>query len=69
MNKNKFNMAIAIVGCTLILTIGGVLFNQIYKNHQANELIIEKCFENFDKVDEVVIKKDGFWSPVICVKK
>lgn len=62
-------MAIAIVGCTLILTIGGVLFNQIYKNHQANELIIEKCFENFDKVDEVVIKKDGFWSPVICIKK
>lgn len=69
MNKNKFNMAIAIVGSILILTVGGVLFNQIYKNHQANELIIEKCFENFDKVDEVVIKKDGFWSPVICVKK
>ncbi|WP_342576016.1 hypothetical protein MHH37_09275 [Solibacillus sp. FSL K6-1781] len=69
MNKNKFNMAIAIVGSILILTIGGVLFNQIYKNHHANELIIEKCFENFDKVDEVVIKKDGFWSPVICVKK
>ena len=69
MNKNKLNIAITIVGSILILTIGGLLFNQIYKNHQANELIIEKCFENFDKVEEVVIKKDGFWSPVICEKK
>lgn len=53
-------MIIAIFGSIFILTIGGLLFNQIYKNHQANELIIEKCFENFDKVEEVVIKKDGF---------
>ncbi|MGM0837673.1 MAG: hypothetical protein ACQEV7_16070 [Bacillota bacterium] len=69
MNKNKLNMIIAIVGSIAILTIGGLLFNQIHKIYQANELIIEKCFENFDKVEEVVIKKDGFWSPVTCEKK
>jgi len=68
-NKNKINWIIAIVGSILILTFGGLLFNQIHKNHQANKLIIDKCFENFDKVEEVVIKKDGFWSPVICEKK
>ena len=68
-NKNKINWIIAIVGSILILTFGGLLFNQIHKNHQANKLIIDKCFENFDKVEEVVIKKDRFWSPVICEKK
>ena len=66
--NNKLSKLIAIVGSILILTIGGITFNQIYKNHQANELIIEKCFENFDQVEDVVIKKDGFWSPVICEK-
>lgn len=69
LNKNKLNMIIAIVGSVLILTIGGLVFNQIHKNYQANELIIERCFENFDKVEEVVIKKDSFWSPVTCEKK
>ncbi|MEK4385823.1 hypothetical protein MKZ25_08430 [Solibacillus sp. FSL W7-1464] len=69
MNNNKLSLLIAIVGSIFILTIGGVLFNQIYKNHQANELIIKKCFENFHQAEEVVIKKDGFWSPVICEKK
>ena len=69
MNKNKLYWMIAIMGCVVILTIGGLLFNQIYKNHQANELIIEKCFENFDEVKEVVIKKDSFWSPVTCERK
>lgn len=57
-------MIIAIVGSVFILMIGGLVSNQINKNYKANELIIEKCFENFDKVNEVVIKKDGFWSPV-----
>ncbi|WP_059170362.1 hypothetical protein [Bacillus sp. FJAT-27445] len=69
MNKNKLNMIIAIVVSITIITIGGVIFNQIAKNHQANELIINKCFENFDKEGTVVIKKDGFWSPVTCEKK
>ncbi|WP_053362451.1 hypothetical protein [Bacillus sp. FJAT-27251] len=69
MNKNKLNMIIAILGSVTILTIGGLLFNQIYKNHQANELIIENCFDNFEIEGEVVIKKDGFWSPVTCEKK
>ncbi len=62
-------MIIAIVGSIAILTIDGLVFNQIYKNHQANQLIIEECFENFDKVEEVVLKKDGFWSTVSCEKK
>ncbi|KAF0819896.1 MULTISPECIES: hypothetical protein [unclassified Cytobacillus] len=69
MNKNKTNMIISIVGSVAILTIGGLVFNQIHKNDQANRLIIEKCFDNFDKAEEVVIKKDGFWSPVSCEKK
>ena len=62
-------MVIAIIGSLAILTIGGLVFNQIHQNHQANKLIIDMCFENFDKVEEVVIKKDGFWSPVTCEKK
>ncbi|OEH91046.1 hypothetical protein [Bacillus solimangrovi] len=69
MNKKKLNMIIAILGSVTILTIGGLVFNQMYKNHQANKLIIEKCFDNFDIEGEVVIKKDGFWSPVACEKK
>lgn len=69
MNKNKLNMIIAIVGSVAILTLGVLVFNQMYKNHQANQLIIEKCFDHFDEVGEMVIKKDGFWSPVSCEKK
>lgn len=69
MNKNKLNLIIAIIGSGVILTIGGFLFNQIYKNYQANELIIEKCFENFDKVEKVVIQNDGSGSPITCEKK
>lgn len=64
LNKNKVNRVIIIIGSVTILMIGGLLFNQINKNHQANQLIIDECFENFDR--EVTIKKDGFWSPVIC---
>lgn len=69
MNKNKLYTIITVIGCVAILTTGFLVFNQIYKNHKANELIIEKCFENFDKGLEVVIKKDGFWSPVVCESK
>lgn len=69
MIKNKLNIIVAIVGSFAILTIGGLVLNQIYKNHQANQLIIEKCFENFDREEEIVITKDGFWSPVRCEKK
>ena len=69
LNNNKVHIIIAIVGCAAILTIGGLVFNQIHKNHQANQFIIKNCFDNFDEVEEVVIKKDGFWSPVSCEKK
>lgn len=40
---------ITIVGSLAILTIGGLVFNQIHKNYQANELIIEKCFRTLIK--------------------
>lgn len=69
LNKNTITIIIALVGSVVILTVGGLVFNQMYKNHQANQLIIEKCFDKFDEVAEVVIKKDGFWSPVSCEKK
>lgn len=68
MNKNRLKAIVLIVGSVAILTIGGFVFNQIHKNHQANQLIIEKCFDNFDKTEEVVITKDGFWSSVSCEK-
>lgn len=69
MNNNKTHMSIAILGSVTILTIGGLVFNQMYKNHQSNNLIIEKCFESFNKIEEVEIKKDSFWSPVVCERK
>ena len=69
MKKKKLHIIISIVGSVAILMIGVLIFNQIHKNHQANQLIIEKCFDNFAKVEEVVIKKAGFWSPVSCEKK
>jgi len=69
LNKNKVTRVIIIIGSVTILIIGGLLFNQILKNHQANQLIIDECFENFDQYGEVTIKKDGFWSPVICEQK
>lgn len=69
MNKNKLNIMLATVGGVAILTIGGLVFNQMYKNHQANQLIIEKCFENFDEVEKVSVKKDAFSTPVSCENK
>ena len=59
-------MIIAIVGCVAILTIGSLIFNQTYQNHQTNQLIIEKCF---DEVGEVVIKKDDTSPLIRCEKK
>lgn len=69
MKKNKITLTIAVIGTLAILTIAGLAFNLSYNNYQANKLIIDKCFENFDHVDEVVVKKNGFWSPVVCIKK
>ncbi|WP_226793339.1 hypothetical protein [Bacillus sp. B1-b2] len=60
---------IVFLGSVAILTIGGLVLNQIYNNHQSNNLIIEKCFNHFNKEGEIVIKKDGFWSPVACESK
>lgn len=68
-NKNKLNIILATVIGVAILTIAGLVFNQMYKNHQANQLLIDKYFDNFDEVGEVVVKKDGFWSTVSCEKK
>ncbi|MFD1336607.1 hypothetical protein ACFQ4N_13710 [Oceanobacillus iheyensis] len=69
MNNNRLTLVIAVIGSVAILITGALLFNQIHKNHKANELIIEKCFDNFNAEGKVVIKKDGFWSPVTCEKK
>lgn len=67
MNKNKM---IALIGTVIILTIGGLMFAQIYKNHQANEQIIATCFAQFgETVEKVTIQKDGFFSTVHCEKK
>ena len=68
LNKKNLNIIIAVVGCIVILTIGGLVFNQIHNNYLANQLIMEKCFDNFDEVREVVIKKEGFLSTVSCEK-
>lgn len=54
-------MIIAIAGSAAILIIGGLVFSLIHKNHQTNELMIDKCFEDFGEESEIVINKDGFW--------
>lgn len=69
LNKNKLNMIIAIIASVAIITIGDIMFYQMTNNHQANQLTIEKCFDNFDQEKTVVIKKDGFWSLVTCENK
>ncbi len=58
-----------IIASVAILTIGGVMFYKINTHHQANKLIIEKCFENLDNGGTVVIEKKNLWSPVSCVKE
>ncbi|NYF23694.1 hypothetical protein [Sporosarcina sp. JAI121] len=68
MNKNKLNMIIAIIVSVTILTIGSVLIIQMGKNHQTNTLIIEKCFDKFDKEGTVMVEKKNFWSLVTCEK-
>ena len=68
MNKKRLNW-IALIVCVLILTVGTVVFVQITKNHQANEQIIKECFEKFTTDSAVVVKKEGFWSPVSCEKE
>lgn len=67
MYKHKLNTII--ITSIVILIIGVLAINLIVKNHQENNLIIEKCFDHFEKVESVVIKKDSFWSPVTCEKK
>lgn len=67
MYKHKLNTII--ITSIFILIIGVLAINLIVKNHQENNLIIEKCFDHFEKVESVVIKKDSFWSPVTCEKK
>ncbi|MDW0109695.1 hypothetical protein [Sporosarcina aquimarina] len=69
MNKFKLKPFVAILGCVIILTIGSVILFKLNKNHQANERIIDKCFENFDEQAKVVVVKDSFWSAVSCEKQ
>jgi len=69
LNKNNLHIIIAVVGSVAILAIGALIFNQMHKNYQSNQLIIEKCFDKMDKEENLTVKKDGFWSPVACEKK
>ncbi|MFS0824687.1 hypothetical protein [Bacillus sp. 1P02SD] len=69
MNKNKLKMFAAIIISVIIIAVGSVAIFQIGKNHQVNKIIIDKCFENFNKEGKVVVKKDSFWSPVSCEKE
>ena len=65
MNKIERNIIIALIGCVAIVTIGISTFAQMYKNHQANQLIIEKCFDGHGPV--VVEKGDS--SPLVRCEK
>ena len=60
---------VSIVAGVLMVGIAGILLFQIGSNHQESMLIIEKCFENFEKEGVVVIEKKNFWSPASCVKQ
>lgn len=56
---------IAIAASLILITIGVVTFSKMAANHQANQSIIEKCFEDFGE-DNVVVTKRNFWSEVSC---
>ena len=62
-------MIFAIVASVAILTVSGLVFTQMHKNYEANQLIIEKCFDNFEKEGKVILKKDTSLSPVTCGEK
>jgi len=68
LKKETLNIIFAIIVCTTIITIGSILAIQINNNHKANELIIEKCMENFHEEESVTLEKEGLWSPVVCKK-
>lgn len=65
MDKTKRSRLLAALLGTALLAFGALAFFQLHATHQANERIIEECFENFDE-GEVVIEKANFWSAVSC---
>ena len=65
--KNKKTLYI-MMSTLLIFIIGGLLFYKLYTNYQNNQSIIQKCFDKFDQSQNIVIQKNGFWSPVKCQK-
>ncbi|MBD7908426.1 hypothetical protein [Sporosarcina gallistercoris] len=69
MSKVKPKLLIAVLSCVIIVAIGTGIIEQMNKNHQANERIIEKCFENFDEQAKVAVVKESFWSSVTCEKQ
>lgn len=60
---------VSVVAVVLMVGMAGILLFQVGSNHQESMLIIEKCFENFEKEGVVVIEKKNFWSPASCVKQ
>lgn len=69
MNKNKLNLFAAISISVLLLAFGTVVIFQMAKSQQINEMMIDQCFENLDKVEKVVVKKDHLLSPVTCERE
>lgn len=69
MNKNKVARITAIISCAAIITLGGFMFNKLHNGHQTNQLIIDQCFDTFEEVEVIALKKDDFLSPIICEKK
>lgn len=68
-DKHKAMVLMGFIIGFVVLAISGLVVGQLNKNHAANERIIEECFNNFNKVESLVITKEGPWSPVTCEKK
>lgn len=51
----------------LIVTTGTTLFMKLKKTHQANQLMIEECFDDFGEAN-IVVTKENFWSSASCEK-
>lgn len=61
--KKRFLSIFLTVG---IIVVSTMVFVKMTKNHQANQLIIDECFENVNENATMVVVKGNFWSPVSC---
>lgn len=65
MSKNLRGIVIAIAASLMLIIVGTIVFSKMNANHQANQSIIENCFEEFGEKN-VVVSKENFWSEVSC---